>query len=40
MEGGRLNPHVSVVVLAEGFDALADISEVMLQAEGLVYSVL
>jgi len=36
----RLNPHISGVVVAEGFDALADISEVILQAEGLVYSML
>lgn len=31
---------VSGAVVAEGFDALADVSEVVLQAEGLVYSML
>jgi hypothetical protein len=36
----RVNPHVSGAVVAEGFDALAEVSEVMIQAEGLVYSML
>jgi hypothetical protein len=40
VEGGRVNPCISVAAVAEKFDALADISEVMLQAEGLVYSML
>jgi len=36
----RVNPHVSAAVVAKGFDALAKVSEVVLQAEGLVYSML
>jgi hypothetical protein len=36
----RVNPHFSGAVVAEGFDELADVSEEMLQAEGLVNSML